>query len=97
MLTVVHIATFEAMECFGKFKVIWDSVAWPNIRYPVVAILPYIVVHKAKLYNKRKTHAILSFLTKEFRKYSDRLFLNYNFTYQTINALLNFVRSAIDW
>jgi hypothetical protein len=46
---VVHSATFEANESFGRFKVICDRVLSPNMRYPITAIAPYMVVQIAKL------------------------------------------------
>lgn len=49
-ITVVQIATFEANASFGKFKVIWDRVPSPNIRYPTAAKEPYIAVHNMKLF-----------------------------------------------
>lgn len=50
IFTVVHIATFEATEFFGKFNVIWERVSSPNMRNPIVAKEPYIAVHRAKLF-----------------------------------------------
>jgi len=51
VVTVVHSATFEATECFGRFKVICDKVFSPNIRKPMTAKEPYITVHIAKVQN----------------------------------------------
>jgi hypothetical protein len=51
VVTVVHSATFEAIECFGRFKVIWDNVFSPNMRKPMTAKDPYIAVQIAKLQN----------------------------------------------
>jgi hypothetical protein len=51
VVTVVHSATFEATECFGRFKVIWDNVFSPNMRKPMTAKDPYIAVQIAKLQN----------------------------------------------
>jgi hypothetical protein len=48
---VVHSATFEATECFGRFKVICDKVFSPNMRKPRTAKEPYIAVQIAKLQN----------------------------------------------
>jgi len=51
LITVVHSATFEATECFGRFKVICDKVFSPNMRKPMTAKEPYIAVQIAKLQN----------------------------------------------
>jgi hypothetical protein len=48
---VVHSATFEANDSFGRFKVICDRVWSPNMRYPKIANEPYIAVQMAKLHN----------------------------------------------
>ena len=48
---MVHSATFEASEFFGRFKVIWDKVFSPNMRKPMTAKEPYIAVQIAKLQN----------------------------------------------
>lgn len=53
-LTVIHSAIWAENECFGRFKVIWDNVPWPNIKKPIAPTQPYIVVHNAKLETKAK-------------------------------------------
>lgn len=51
-LTVVQSATLAATESIGMFRVIWDSVSSPNMKYPMTATLPYIMTHKEKLHNR---------------------------------------------
>lgn len=93
-LTIVHKAISEANAFGGRFNVIWDKVLSPNMRNPMTAMIPYINMHKIKLYTKKWVK-----YKKEENKYlmpETRRLCTY-VAYHVIIALVNSLLLAIEW
>lgn len=93
--TVVHSAILEAKAFFGRLSVIWERVLSPNIEYPIAANDPYIAVHITKLF-RIKSNKLTNRKPNQFTNHF-AFIINFPYPYHMNKALLNLVRSDIDW